>query len=205
MSKFKLFRRLIAAFKEAFDFAAEPPLCFYLKGRPFLEEPYQISTPDLRNVCLLNGVTFHIYGDLGCQASIEDWPGLIAVVCAATSWGGQQANLHGITGWRRYRDDDRTLVEVYRELPVSLSIGGDRPGTRLVFDKKCDDLARQKKQPWILERGATVYEKRICTSLPSSLRIGWNGVLKPRHFLGVRLVVRTMSWISSSDTLSMSV
>ena len=25
------------------------------------------------------------------------------------------------------------------------------------------------------------------------------------HFLGVRLVVRTMSWISSSDTLSMSV
>ena len=26
--------------------------------------------------------------------------------------------------------------------------------------------------------------------------------LKPRHFLGVRLAVRTMSWISSSDTLS---
>ena len=59
--------------------------------------------------------------------------------------------------------------------------------------------------PWILERGATVYEKRICTSLPSSLRIAWNGVLKPRHFLGVRLAVRTMSWISSSDILSMSV
>ena len=58
---------------------------------------------------------------------------------------------------------------------------------------------------WILERGATVYEKRICTSLPSSLRIAWNGVLKPRHFLGVRLVVRTISWISSSDTLSMSI
>jgi hypothetical protein len=38
-----------------------------------------------------------------------------------------------------------------------------------------------------------VYEKRICTSLPSSLRIAWNGVLKPRHFLGVRLAVRTMS------------
>ena len=50
-----------------------------------------------------------------------------------------------------------------------------------------------------------VYEKRICTSLPSSLRIAWNGVLKPRHFLGVRLAVRTMSWISSSDTLSMSI
>ena len=64
---------------------------------------------------------------------------------------------------------------------------------------------KRQAPPWILERGATVYEKRICTSLPSSLRIAWNGVLKPRHFLGVRLVVRTMSWISSSDTLSMSV
>jgi hypothetical protein len=49
-----------------------------------------------------------------------------------------------------------------------------------------------------------VYENRICTSLPSSLRIAWNGVLKPRHFLGVRLAVRTTSWISSSDTLSIS-
>ena len=38
-----------------------------------------------------------------------------------------------------------------------------------------------------------VYENRICTSLPSSLRIAWNGVLKPRHFLGVRLAVRMMS------------
>src|SRR4249919_625320 len=50
-----------------------------------------------------------------------------------------------------------------------------------------------------------VYENRICTSLPSSLRIAWNGVLKPRHFLGVRLAVRMMSWLSSSDTLSMSI
>src|SRR3984893_14624844 len=49
-----------------------------------------------------------------------------------------------------------------------------------------------------------VYENWIWMSLPSSLRIAWNGVLKPRHFLGVRLAVRTMSWISSSDTLSMS-
>ena len=111
MSKLQLFQRLIATFEEAFDFAPEPPLCFYLKGRPFLEEPYQISTPDLGNVCLLNGVTFHIYGDLGCQVCIEDRPGLIAAVCAATSWGGQQANLPGITRWRRYRDDDRTLVQ----------------------------------------------------------------------------------------------
>ena len=50
-----------------------------------------------------------------------------------------------------------------------------------------------------------VYENRIRTSLPSSLSIAWNGVLKPRHFLGVRLAVRTMSWISSSDTLSISI
>lgn len=40
-----------------------------------------------------------------------------------------------------------------------------------------------------------VYENRICTSLPSSLRIAWNGVLKPRHFLGVRLAVRTMKTV----------
>ena len=50
-----------------------------------------------------------------------------------------------------------------------------------------------------------VYENCIWTSLPSSLRIAWNGVLKPRHFLGVRLAVRMISWISSSDTLSMSI
>ena len=50
-----------------------------------------------------------------------------------------------------------------------------------------------------------VYENCIWTSLPSSLRIAWNGVLKPRHFLGVRLAVRMMSCISSSDTLSMSI
>jgi hypothetical protein len=111
MSKLPLYQRLIATFEEAFDFAPEPPLRFYLKGRPFLEEPYQISTLDLGNVCLLNGVTFHIFGDLGCQVCIEDRPGLIAAVCAATSRGGQQANLPRITRWRRYRDDDRTLVQ----------------------------------------------------------------------------------------------
>ena len=56
--------------------------------------------------------------------------------------------------------------------------------------------------PWILEQSATeLYVNRICTSLPSSLR----RVLKPRYFLGVRLAVMTMSWISSSDTLSMSI
>jgi hypothetical protein len=35
-------------------------------------------------------------------------------------------------------------------------------------------------------------------------RIAWKGVLKPRDFLGVRLAVMTMSWISSSDTWSMT-
>jgi len=49
-----------------------------------------------------------------------------------------------------------------------------------------------------------VQEKRIWASLPSSLRIAWKGVLKPRHFLGVRLAVMTMSWISASDRRSMS-
>jgi hypothetical protein len=111
MSRLGLFRRFISTFKKSFDFASEPPLCFYLKGRPVLEEPYQISTPDLGNVCLLNGVTFHVDVDLGCQVSIEDRPGLIAAVGTATSWGGLQANLHAITRWRRYRDDDRTLVQ----------------------------------------------------------------------------------------------
>ena len=33
-------------------------------------------------------------------------------------------------------------------------------------------------------------------------RIAWK---KSRHFLGVRLAVRMMSWISSSDTLSISI
>jgi len=109
--KFWLFRRLIASFKGAFDFAPEPPLCFYLEGCSFLEEPYHISTPDLGNVCLLNGVTFHIDRDLGRQACIEDPHGLMTAVCASISWGGELANLPAITRWRRYRDDDKTLVQ----------------------------------------------------------------------------------------------
>jgi transposase len=36
------------------------------------------------------------------------------------------------------------------------------------------------------------YRKRIWASLPSSLRIAWKGVLKPRYFLGVRLAVMTI-------------
>ncbi len=55
------------------------------------------------------------------------------------------------------------------------------------------DSAAKKGSGWILSEVQRVYENRICTSLPSSLRIAWNGVLKPRHFLGVRLAVRMMS------------
>ena len=39
-------------------------------------------------------------------------------------------------------------------------------------------------------------EKRIWTSFPSSAWMACNGVLKPRHLRGVRLAVRTISWIS---------
>jgi hypothetical protein len=109
MSKLQLFRKVIKSFTEASSFTPEPPLRFYLKGRPFLEEPYQIATPN-QYVYLLNGVTFRTYENSGYHVCIEDGPGLIAVVCAATSWAGQLANLDEITGWRRYRDDDRTLI-----------------------------------------------------------------------------------------------
>jgi len=64
------------------------------------------------------------------------------------------------------------------------------------IDKLSDEEIQDRQQG---------YANRICTSLPSSLRIAWKGVLKPRHFLGVRLAVMTMSWISSSDSLSMSI
>jgi hypothetical protein len=56
---------------------------------------------------------------------------------------GEPSRNNGVETLSRRRQN---VSRVYRELPVSLSIGGDRPGTRLVFDKKCDDLARQKKQ-----------------------------------------------------------
>ena len=45
------------------------------------------------------------------------------------------------------------------------------------------------------------YENRICTSLPSSLRIAWKGVLKPRHFLGVRLqLTRALAQVEALPT-----
>src|ERR1700704_1959708 len=91
---------------------------------------------------------------------------------------------------------------------------GSMDGNRLSLRERC--RVRDEEHVATLERIAAddrgfwsevqrVYENRICTSLPSSLSIAWNGVLKPRHFLGVRLAVRTMSWISSSDTLSISI
>ena len=73
----------------------------------------------------------------------------------------------------------------------------------IVPEKFAQDLEQGTRGFW--SEVQQLYENRICTSLPSSLRIAWNGVLKPRHFLGVRLAVRTMSWISSSETLSMSI
>src|SRR5271169_4915617 len=41
-------------------------------------------------------------------------------------------------------------------------------------------------------------------SFPSSASKAWNGVLNPRHLRGVRLVVRTISWMSWSDVRSIS-
>jgi len=88
-------------------------------------------------------------------------------------------------------DDSHTRIEpggwtrqvTVRELGISKNIAG--VNMRL--------NAGGVREPWILEPSATGYANRICTSLPSSLRIAWKGVLKPRHFLGVRLAVMTMS------------
>jgi hypothetical protein len=106
MAKLLLLQRLIASFRKGFGFSSEPALCFYLEGRPFLEEPYRMFTPDLGNVCLLNGVNFRVDPDLGCQTCIEDRPGLIAAVQAATARNGEMANLQAITKWRLYCADD---------------------------------------------------------------------------------------------------
>ena len=104
--------------------APEPPLCFYLKGRPFLEELCQISTPDLGNVCLLNGVTFHIYRDIGCQV----WIGSARInrSCVLRRPTGEPSRNNEVETLSRRRQN---TSPVYGELPVSLSIGGDRPGT----------------------------------------------------------------------------
>jgi hypothetical protein len=79
---------------------------------------------------------------------------------------------------------------------------------RVAGDEFLGDLSfewQSGNRPEFWSQVQQIYANRIFTSLPSSLRIAWRGVLKPRHFQGVRLAVMTMSWISRSDTLSMSI
>jgi IS5 family transposase len=53
---------------------------------------------------------------------------------------------------------------------------------------------RRRSKGWIPAPSATWFQaKRIWTSLPRSLRMAWKGVRYPRHFLGVRLYVMTIS------------
>jgi len=69
-----------------------------------------------------------------------------------------------------------------------------------------DELARSLAafQPGQTHRGQRGFRgevqrhqaKRIFTSLPSSARMAWSGVLNPRHLRGVRLAVRMISWMS---------
>jgi hypothetical protein len=61
------------------------------------------------------------------------------------------------------------------------------------------------QNPWILERSEGLCEPDLHVFAKFFEDRLWKGVLKPRHFLGVRLAVMTMSWISSSDSLSMSI
>jgi hypothetical protein len=110
MSKRWPIHGLLAPFKDAIGFLPdEPPLCFYLEERPLLAERFQISTPDLENVCLLNGIHFHVDDEFGCQMYIEDRPGLIAAVPAATTRNVEKPNFQAITRWRLYRTDDRSV------------------------------------------------------------------------------------------------
>ena len=106
MTKFWPIERLIVSFKEPFGLHSPPPLYFYLEGRPFLEEPCRFFTPQLGNVCLLNGVTLDDDKDLGRQMRIEDQPGLVAAVRAATTGDGKGANVQARTRWRLYHTRD---------------------------------------------------------------------------------------------------
>jgi hypothetical protein len=120
MTKLWPFERLIVSFKEAFGLRSPPPLCFYLEGRPFLEEPCRMLTPQLGYVYLLNGVTFHDDADLGCQMCIEDQPGLIAAVRAARSPGDKRANIEAITRWRLCCSDDQIPSAPHRNCGVPI-------------------------------------------------------------------------------------
>jgi hypothetical protein len=65
--------------------------------------------------------------------------------------------------------------------------------------------AHYDERSWILEPSVTGLCKPDLHVFAKLFEDCLIGVLKPRHFLGVRLAVMTMSWISSSDTLSMSI
>ena len=106
----------------------------------------------------------------------------------------------GATNWQQSSNLGMTAAMAYRITPT-VTLGGE-----LQYYRAFDGFGMQSFLGNALYIGPTlhiqrgfwsevqrVYENRICTSLPSSLRIAWNGVLKPRHFLGVRLAVRTMS------------
>ena len=106
-----------------------------------------------------------------------------------------------------YRMSSGTCLEISAK---SASFSAQAPGLADSTSAKAIEARHRQWAEQLPKRGfwsevQRVYENCIWTSLPSSLRIAWNGVLKPRHFLGVRLAVRMMSWISSSDTLSMSI
>jgi len=110
------------------------------------------------------------------------------------------------------RADQADLLHILDEIRMAVKqrYQLDRRAARLDEDVNSRPTATPFSRSNFGKRGfwsevQQVYEKRICTSLPSSLRIAWTGVLKPRHFLGVRLVARTMSWISSPDTVAMSI
>jgi hypothetical protein len=83
--------------------------CVFIWKGTLLAERFQISTPDLENVCLLNGIHFHVDDEFGCQMYIEDRPGLIAAVRAATTRNVEKPNFQAITRWRLYRTDDRSV------------------------------------------------------------------------------------------------
>ncbi|HYP58426.1 MAG TPA: hypothetical protein VEQ35_09105 [Beijerinckia sp.] len=105
MQRLRLFRGLIAELKKALEPSSQAPLCFYLEGQPFLDEPYYFSTPELGEVCLLNGVSFATDDNLGTQISIEDRPGLAAAVQAVTLQESEQSEPGAVppSKWRLYR------------------------------------------------------------------------------------------------------
>ncbi len=53
---------------------------FYMKGRPFRDQPYHLKAVGLPNVYLCNGVTIEDDPDYGKLITIEDIPGLHAAI-----------------------------------------------------------------------------------------------------------------------------